>query len=356
MPKHRLNQFFTIRNREVDTKHVFAGGTRLVSKLVKAPNVVDLDGDGIPDDMPNACSEPWGWTNGNGGQGNGQGPCNNNGNSGQNGNGGNNSTGPEVFEKDQYYYHPDHLGSSSYVTDLDGEIFQHLEYFPFGETWVEEHHDTQRTPYLFTSKEFDEETGLYHFGARYYDPRTSVWQSPDPIPSEYLNGTRSGNGIFEPASLSLYAYVQNKPVVVFDPNGESCFTAYLGSYCTRSSKYEGYHARSKDRTAFFGAAHSVTWFFGATQGLGESSAWIFPGIGGLSNNAENRMEEISGRLEALNDLKFQEIMSGEVNADTIGDYESIDYYMVNQEQSNVQSYLDDYKKLIRKVMLSSSMR
>ncbi len=47
-----------------------------MSKLVKAPNV---DGDGIPDDIPNACSEPWGWTNGNGGQGNANGVCNGNG-------------------------------------------------------------------------------------------------------------------------------------------------------------------------------------------------------------------------------------------------------------------------------------
>ena len=61
----------------------------------------------MPDDLPNGCSEPWGWTNGNGGQGNAYGICN--GNGGQNGNG--NTTGtPEVFEKDQYYYHPDHLG------------------------------------------------------------------------------------------------------------------------------------------------------------------------------------------------------------------------------------------------------
>lgn len=66
------------------------------------------------------------------------------------------------------------------MTGLDGEIVQHREYFPFGETWVEEHSNTQRTPYLFTAKELDEETGLYYFGARYCDPRTSVWQSPDP--------------------------------------------------------------------------------------------------------------------------------------------------------------------------------
>ena len=131
------------------------------------------------------------------------------------GNGGN---GPEVFEKDQYYYHPDHLGSSSYITDLDGDIFQHLEYFPFGETWVEEHSNTQRTPWLFTGKELDEETGLYYFGARYYDPRTSVWQSPDPILTKYMSG--SGNaGIYNSMNLGLYSYSYANPVNLVDPDG-----------------------------------------------------------------------------------------------------------------------------------------
>ncbi|QMU60039.1 MAG: hypothetical protein GKR98_09005 [Boseongicola sp.] len=127
----------------------------------------------------------------NNGNGNGQGPCSNNGQG--SGSGG---SGPEVFEKDQYYYHPDHLGSWSYVTDLDGDVFQHLEYFPFGETWVEEHSNTQRTPWLFTGKELDEETGLYYFGARYYDPRTSVWQSPDPILAGRLLGEGAWRGVF----------------------------------------------------------------------------------------------------------------------------------------------------------------
>ncbi len=211
-----VSQFYTVRNREVGTKHVFAGGTRLVSKMVKLPK--DLDLDGIDDPLANDCSEPWGWTNGNGqglGHANGNGPCANNGN-------GNGNSGGEgaVYEKDQYFYHPDHLGSSSYVTDVDGEIFQHLEYFPFGETWVEESSNTQRTPYLFTGKELDEETGLYYFGARYYDPRTSVWQSPDPILADYMHGTRGGSGIHTPPSLALYTYVHLNPIGLSDPSGE----------------------------------------------------------------------------------------------------------------------------------------
>ena len=210
-----INQFFTMRNREVGTKHVFAGGTRLVSKLVKQPR--DADGGGIEDPLPGCANPPWGWTNGNGNPGGNSGNCPGAGGNG----GGNGGSNTEVFEKDQYYYHPDHLGSSSYVTDLDGEIFQHLEYFPFGETWVEEHSNTQRTPYLFTSKELDEETGLFYFGARYYDPRTSVWQSPDPILSEYLTREPFGeeNSVFQPITLSIYAYGGLNPLKFIDPDG-----------------------------------------------------------------------------------------------------------------------------------------
>ena len=40
------------------------------------------------------------------------------------------------YEKMQFYYHPDHLGSSSYITNLDGEVVQHIEYVPFGEVFI----------------------------------------------------------------------------------------------------------------------------------------------------------------------------------------------------------------------------
>ena len=125
-----------------------------------------------------------------------------------------------IYEKQQYYYHPDHLGSSSFVTDAKGKVYEHLEYFPFGETWAHEHSNTQRTPYRFTGKEYDETTGLYYYGARYYDPRTSVWQSVDPILGEYMSGQTNG-GVFNPQNLGLYTYTANNPINLVDPNGES---------------------------------------------------------------------------------------------------------------------------------------
>ncbi len=46
----------------------------------------------------------------------------------------------------QFYYHPDHLGSSSYITNLDGEVVQHIEYVPFGEVFVEERNNISNNP------------------------------------------------------------------------------------------------------------------------------------------------------------------------------------------------------------------
>jgi len=108
-------------------------------------------------------------------------------------------------------------------------VFQHLEYFPFGETWVEEKSNTQRTPYLFTGKELDEDTGLYYFGARYYDQRTSVWVSVDPIVGQYLptgNKEKDGKlpgmgGVFSTTNLNLYHYSGLNPIKYIDPDGRT---------------------------------------------------------------------------------------------------------------------------------------
>ena len=110
------------------------------------------------------------------------------------------------YEKMQFYYHPDHLGSSSYITNLDGEVAQHIEYVPFGEVFIEERNNTWNTPYLFNAKELDEETGLYYYGARYYEPRLSLWMSTDPMQEKYPQHTS-------------YLFVGSNPVNAIDPDG-----------------------------------------------------------------------------------------------------------------------------------------
>ncbi len=110
------------------------------------------------------------------------------------------------YEKLQYYYHSDHLGSASYITNLDGEVVQHIEYVPFGEVFLEERNNTWNTPFLFNGKELDEETGLYYYGARYYNPRISLWYGVDPLAEKY-------------PSMSPYNYCANNPIKYIDPDG-----------------------------------------------------------------------------------------------------------------------------------------
>jgi len=82
---------------------------------------------------------------------------------------------------DYFYFHPDHLGSSSYISNAAGTVSQHMEYLPFGELLVDEHTNSYNSPFKYNGKEFDEETGNYFYGARYYDPRLSIFISVDPL-------------------------------------------------------------------------------------------------------------------------------------------------------------------------------
>jgi RHS repeat-associated protein len=133
-----------------------------------------------------------------------------------------------------YYYHADHLGSTSVVTDHNGEVYERLEYTPYGETWLDETNgDTYfDTPYRFSAKEKDEETGLYYYGARYLDPKYSRWISADPALGDYLpqapvndeakkhNQSLPGQGgVFNVINLNLYHYAGNNPIKYTDPDG-----------------------------------------------------------------------------------------------------------------------------------------
>ena len=88
-------------------------------------------------------------------------------------NSGTNPTYQEEYYK-QYYYHSDHLGSASLISDYKGDEYQRIEYTAYGETWVEKTTNTglEWLPYKFTAKELDEETGLYYYGARWGCPRS----------------------------------------------------------------------------------------------------------------------------------------------------------------------------------------
>ncbi len=117
-----------------------------------------------------------------------------------------------------YFYHSDHLGSTSLITDISGEIVQHVEYVPFGGTFIDERRsiNSWHTPFLFSGKERDIETGLLYVSQRYQDEKYGIWYSVDQLAEKYPN-------------ISSYVYCFNNPITYFDPDGRK-FTSYRDTY------------------------------------------------------------------------------------------------------------------------------
>lgn len=108
-------------------------------------------------------------------------------------------------EEQVLYFTPDHLGSTVFVTDKAGTVLSKSMYDPFGNAFFEEdlNGTSVENERKFTNQIYDEETGLYYFNARYYDPENGVFISPDPA----MDG------------LNHYVYARGNPLLFSDPTG-----------------------------------------------------------------------------------------------------------------------------------------
>jgi len=113
----------------------------------------------------------------------------------------------DTTKEETFFYHSDHLGSTSYITDDKANITQYDAYLPYGELLVDEHSSSEELPYKFNGKQFDDETGLYYYGARYMNPVASLWYGVDPK-------------CYKNIHLGSYVYCSSNPIVRIDPNGE----------------------------------------------------------------------------------------------------------------------------------------
>ena len=122
-----------------------------------------------------------------------------------------------------HFTHSDHLGSGSVITGTGGGVRQQLDYLPFGEEGVNEQTppsgqgigegDLFDTAKKFTGKELDADTGLYYYGARYYNPNLSRFVSRDPLQDRTME-------MISRQEMNGYAYTKNNPINSIDENGE----------------------------------------------------------------------------------------------------------------------------------------
>lgn len=105
-----------------------------------------------------------------------------------------------------HYYHPDHLGSTTLITDENGNVVENEFYSPFGESLSVNNAEENK---LYTGQ-FKDTTGQYYYGARYYMPKWGIFVMVDTsIPNPYA-----------PQYLNRYTYVLNNPYAYIDPSGQ----------------------------------------------------------------------------------------------------------------------------------------
>jgi RHS repeat-associated protein len=101
------------------------------------------------------------------------------------------------------YYEADGLGSITSLTSSAGVVANTYTFDSFGNLTAST--GTLSNPFRYTAREFDSETNLYFYRARYYDPSTGRFLGEDPI------GFQGG--------VNLYAYVDNNPPNFRDSSG-----------------------------------------------------------------------------------------------------------------------------------------
>jgi RHS repeat-associated protein len=105
-----------------------------------------------------------------------------------------------------YFYCYDGNGNvAALVNAANGNVAAQYEYGPFGEVIRATGPMAKVNPFMFSTKLYDWETGLYYYGHRYYNPSTGRWPSRDPI------GEKGGK--------NLYAFCGNAPIIHIDPFG-----------------------------------------------------------------------------------------------------------------------------------------
>ncbi|MCB1189488.1 MAG: RHS repeat-associated core domain-containing protein [Leptospiraceae bacterium] len=140
-----------------------------------------------------------------------------------------------------YFINPDHLGSTSMLTDAKGRMVagvnidsgkSYVNYKPYGEVNKTNSSGPDIFRYKYTAQKTDSETGLQYYKARYYDPVTGHFAQAD----TYLDGDSV-------MGLNQYMYTRGNPVNYVDPSGHFIILGYfLMVALTSYGYYEAYHA------------------------------------------------------------------------------------------------------------------
>lgn len=160
------------------------------------------------------------------------------------------------------WYLSDRLGTIRQIANQLGNLINELDYSSFGQI-LNQTNPIDGSRLTFTGREYDAETGLYYYRARYYDPDLGRFISQDPLG-------------FAGQDANLYRYVSNNPINATDPSGMVALLEY-GSIL---------------KTQVLGASGTVSGaIIGGLQGFGVTSLLFLGNILEIANSGGDVIAE-----------------------------------------------------------------
>ncbi len=163
-----------------------------------------------------------------------------------------------------YFYHKNQINSSAVITDATGAEATRVIYRPFGTVDQDHSPGVDTVTHKFTGQEFDEESGLYYYNARYYNAAIGRFMTADTVVP--------GNGE-DPQGFNRYAYVLNNPVKYTDPSGHIAWLAAIMG----GIQWAVAGATGATVAAATGIAGGMAW---AAKGIAGGAAWAGSGVAG----------------------------------------------------------------------------
>ncbi len=160
------------------------------------------------------------------------------------------------------------------MTDADGDLVEHYGYYPFGNERFNDPKPAFSVTNRYTGQQLDEETGLYFYGSRYYDPELARFIQPDSVVP--------GGGS---QSLNRYTYCVNNPLKFTDPTGHFIFAVFaaIAAFAAANAATIAYIAGTAFLSGAITAAQGGNFWRGVVSGAASAgfSLIVGPIAGGV---------------------------------------------------------------------------